>query len=170
MELNIPNHMKNTLFFPESITNLNINLHNSFELNVDLTNFGYDIAAHNDIDTIKPWLSIEQYIPIVIAKWKGIEPELTQHFQQRKKTNIKQAIDQSLGLFLSMLFWMNSSPVTNLINIQDQIKELKYKPINVGERIDFIMKKPHQFHSFIQLSELFQESTKIYYKIVALQK
>ncbi|MDX8366474.1 YpoC family protein [Cytobacillus sp. IB215665] len=170
MELNIPYHMKNTLFFPESITKLNINLHNSFELNFDLKYFGYDIAAHNDVDTIKPWLSIEQYIPLVIAKWKGIEPELAQHFQQRKKTNIKQSIVQSLSLFLSMLFWMNSRPVTNLINIQEPIQQFTYKPINVGERIDFIMKKPHQFHSFIQLCELFQESTKIYYKIIALQK
>ena len=41
---------------------------------------------------------------------------------------------------------------------------LKIKPINIRERLDYIIQNPNKFHSFIQLSELFVEMEKLFRK------
>jgi hypothetical protein len=53
---------------------------------------------------------------------------------------------------------------------QEEMKRFKHKPINAEERLDFVIKKPAMYHSFIQLQQLFSECHKLYYKLKAIEK
>ena len=44
------------------------------------------------------------------------------------------------------------------------MEALQIKPINIRERVDYIVRNPNKFHSFIQLSEAFVEMEKLFRK------
>jgi len=75
-----------------------------------------------------------------------------------------------MGYFVAFLFWTNETNVPGILNLEQEIKQLRIKPINISERLDFIMSKPDNYHSFVQLCQLFEEFTKQYYKSLLLMK
>ncbi len=70
-------------------------------------------------------------------------------------------MEESITAFLSFLYAVNDKHPKNKEELNKELDSLQYKPINVKERLEFIMKKPHQYHSFIQLTELFHELEKL---------
>jgi hypothetical protein len=78
-------------------------------------------------------------------------------------------MELSIGYFFECLFGVNGYTVPELTNWQQEINHLRIKPINVSERLEFIMDKPNNYHSFVQLSQLFEEFTKQYYKSLVLR-
>lgn len=78
-----------------------------------------------------------------------------------------QPMKKGIGIFLQAVFWSNHVPARlNGLNFD----KLKVKPINVYERLEFIMNRPGNYHSFIQLSELMAEQEKQFVKHMALKK
>lgn len=112
----------------------------------------------------KPWEEHEVYVPQIFDHWKKAKDEIAECFKQRDRNRALQPMVRSLGSFVSSLFWINGIPVPSLINLTEEIKKLAYKPINAGERVGFLLDQPNQYHSYVQLGELYQELTKIYYK------
>lgn len=62
--------------------------------------------------------------------------------------------------FLSILFWSNHRPV-QLDNLMDQIKTLETKPLNLDERLEYVLKRGNTYLGFRQLNELMLEQRKL---------
>ncbi|MGM0873956.1 MAG: YpoC family protein [Bacillota bacterium] len=118
-----------------------------------------------------PWENSERSVPFVIEQWKELKSQLYGGFTQRKTNKQNEsALIYSLSLFIICLFWTNEAPVKSL-HVKDMILfDLKRKPVNCEERLLFVINKPTQYHSFIQLQQLFEELEKIYYKAQAVMR
>ena len=65
---------------------------------------------------------------------------------------------------LSVVYWLNEQPVHSLNEMQINTNKLKVQPVNFMERYSFIIKKPSNYHSYIQLAQLYIEIEKLYVK------
>ncbi|WP_078409382.1 YpoC family protein [Priestia abyssalis] len=118
----------------------------------------------------KPWEEQEIYVPHIFEHWKKEKGEIAEYFKKRDRNRALQPMVLSLGHFISAVFWINSVPVPSLSNLTEEIQTLPYKPMNAGERIGFLLDQPNQYHSYVQLGELYQELEKIYYKLLTMKK
>ena len=50
--------------------------------------------------------------------------------------------------------------------MQINTNKLKVQPVNFMERYSFIIKKPSNYHSYIQLAQLYIEIEKLYVKMI----
>ncbi len=165
----IPDEFRNPLFFNNDL--------NSFILNFDKeprellleSPFAYDMA-YNIAQIDKPWLKLDVYIPVIFKLWEEKHELLHALFEKRERQKAKEPMILSIALFLQLLFWANEMRVPSLKKWKDSVITLAHKPININERLEFIIDKPNHYHSFVQLSELFNELKKQYYKIQLLKK
>ena len=65
---------------------------------------------------------------------------------------------------LSIVYWLNDKPVHSLNEMQVNTNKLEVQPVNFMERYSFIIKKPSNYHSYIQLAQLYIEIEKLYVK------
>ncbi|MFC4322692.1 YpoC family protein [Litchfieldia salsa] len=133
--------------------------------------FIFDIAfisSHTDV--LKPWEEQSTFFPLLMELWNDEKKELNALFKIRDRKKVKARMIKALGYYVQFLNWSNGQAVRELKNWQTSISNLNNKPINAVERLEFIIVKPDQYHSFIQLSQLFEESVKQYYKKLALRK
>jgi hypothetical protein len=131
-------------------------------------NFIYEIFYYNKIETFKPWSNAEEIIPVLLNEWQTVKDELNALHHERQSNKIVQSMKKGIGLFIQLLFWSNGKPVQ--LNEPFSFSELDYKPVNIHERLEFIISRPKLFHSFIQLSELMIEQEKHYVKKNILKK
>lgn len=98
---------------------------------------------------------------VVYTKWEEIEEELAMHFRNRDLKKAEAPMMEALALFIQSLFFIHgqSSPAT-----KDKVlalsKNLSHRPINIDERLNYILNKPIHYLSFVQLKELFAELKK----------
>ena len=76
---------------------------------------------------------------------------------------------KGIVLFLSILFWSNKTSV-HLDNLEEEIRELAYKPVNADERISYILNRPNTYPAYMQLKSLMDEQKKMVAKLIALKK
>lgn len=99
--------------------------------------------------------------------WKKSVEELEAMFQARNTNESAALLEYGLSLFIELLHLTNELTISSEeVNFGD----LKIKPINVEERIKFILSRPGSYHSFMQLTELFKELEKLYAKKATLEK
>lgn len=108
----------------------------------------------------------EKVISDITEKWDGRKEHLTRLFQNRDKEAIVDPMDEAIKDFMRFLLLINGEDETIL---QEGLLGLEYKPINLDERLSFILKKPNQYHSFVQLNELYHELLKLYAKMKILK-
>jgi len=111
--------------------------------------------------------SIDETIPSLIEEWKLIKGKLEQLFKLRDKKAIEEPMKQGIALFVQML---HSSNGLSVCPSPIQYHQLRLKPVNVEERLEFILARPHLYHSFIQLVELMNEMEKQWFKVMAINK
>lgn len=128
--------------------------------------FYFDMLYHLDIELIQvPWLHTNLTIPIILEQWKEVKPIIIEGYSQRKGGRDYEAVQvHCLALFILCLFWINNKSVKSLTVKNMLLSELKIKPINCEERLSFIMSNPLKYHSFVQVTQLFEELEKSYYK------
>jgi hypothetical protein len=156
--LPVPNELAHPFFFSHkeiAVKNPTI----SFSLS---ENFIYEFFFYNGIQTIKPWINPDETIPILFKEWQKVKDQLNVLYHEREQKNIVQNMKKGIGLFIQLLFWSNGKPVQ--LKEPSAFSEMDFKPINVQERLEFIISRPKLFHSFIQLSELMTEQEKHYMK------
>lgn len=123
----------------------------------------FDIYDHLQVETeVKPWENKNQYISFLIENWQETMPSIIELFKARDRKQVLWPMEKMILTFIAMLFWTNGKPVPGLIKITDQVKELTIKPVNIGERLEFILSAPNQYHAFTQLKTLFSELEKKY--------
>lgn len=103
----------------------------------------------------------------IFEEWSQIEEQLVELFKVRGNKETVVLMDRGLSLFYEALFVVNGQKISQ---DEDSIRGLKYKPINVAERMNFIQLRRGSYHSFRQLAELFNELEKQYAKKASLEK
>lgn len=129
--------------------------------------FLYEVAYFCGIDSLKPWEMHEQVIPILLKESAVIQKELQTIFQQKNKKLALPMMKKAIALFLEMFHWANEVPVQLYPSIQ--YERLDIQPINVRERLEFILVRPNAYHSFVQLCELIVEMEKVYKKSLVIK-
>jgi hypothetical protein len=124
--------------------------------------FVHEWGFYNGIQGITPWKEPEKYIPLILHEWKLLKENIVRGHAVREQLEIMDRMKKGIGLFFEFVYWSNrvpaSFPLTNLIS-------LHAKPVNVLERLEFILDRPGLYHSFIQLSELMDEQQKQFAKV-----
>jgi uncharacterized protein (DUF433 family) len=69
---------------------------------------------------------------------------------------------KGIGLFIQFLYWSNDRQINSKEPVS--INQLVITPVNLDERLAYILSRPNLFHSYRQLSELMTEQAKQYAK------
>lgn len=119
--------------------------------------FLYEAAESIGLVVWKPWEHADISIPAILKEWEKIKIELNYKFSNRDNQAASPLMKMGISFFYEMLFWCNRNPVT----LEDHHSfDLQIKPVNVDERLNFILTHVNNYHSFVQLSELFIEMMK----------
>jgi hypothetical protein len=170
VEVLLPELFIHPLFYPEIMT-LQFNTQISIEDGLEQDYFIFDIAADIKLPlTLTPWKNTEEVLPLLLDKWEHKKEEIGGYFQNRDRASAKEPMIRSLSYLICFLSWTNEKPVNSLQNLNKFLSDLKYKPINIEERLAFITSNPDHYHSFVQLTQLFEEFKKQYFKIRSLKK
>jgi hypothetical protein len=160
----IPKALENSYFFSQQNVMINKD-----DINCVEPFFAYEILYYsNKLPKPYPWENQMESILSVIALWEEEKLLLAELYARRSK-EIRGSMKKGIALFYMLIFWSNDRPVqlTDDINV---MKGWKLKAVNLEERLAFVRKNPHLYHSFAQLSELFIEQHKLCAKKQALQK
>lgn len=128
--------------------------------------FYFDIVASE----LHLWESPEQVLPVIFQTWTDEKERVAPLFRKKNKEEARIQVIKWLAALLDSIYWTNHCPIKNVLNWQDEVKNLQIQPINSIERLNFIFENPHHYHSFIQITQLFLEVEKLYYKSVILNK
>lgn len=104
----------------------------------------------------------EKNISLLLAKWDGVKSELETLYRNRDQQSTLQLMKKGIVYFIQFLYCSNDRQV----NSKDPIplNQLEIKPVNIEERLTYILSRPNLFHSYRQLSELFTEQEKLFAK------
>lgn len=125
--------------------------------------FYYDLAFLFQWDEKKPWEEKSETIVHYFAEWKSLKEKLAQCYAERNRKKARPFMIKAIANFIDILFWTNGARVACLFSIVEDISCFRYKPINMEERISYIMEEIDHFHVFNQLKALYEEMEKIYY-------
>ena len=117
------------------------------------------------MDVLKPWKIPDQTIPSVMNRWENIKEELTIKFSKRDH-DVEELMRKGIALFYEVLYWSNNRPVV-FYNLMDEnlIHTNQFR-----ERLKFIFSRMNSYHSFIQLTALFIEMEKLFWKHQVIMK
>jgi hypothetical protein len=101
----------------------------------------------------------------LLEEWNQCKEQLAFLFKNRDSERAGPLMKRAILLFEQFLFLSNS-----LDKEKYSITNCKIKPVNVEERLDFILSRPKLFHSYKQLAELFAEQEKQFAKQIVLNK
>jgi len=163
--ITVPSDYQHPLFF--SSNQINLSYPESFEEAMRTIPFIYEITKleFRKEDATKPWEAGEHaVIHKVLKLWEEEQKVLNSLFEVRNRKEAQGPMMWSIVYFLNCLFWSNGQRVPGVTKLREKYHSLSIKPINVEERLEFIIQKPSHYHSYIQLSELFTEFKKQYYK------
>ncbi|WP_096200896.1 YpoC family protein [Bacillus sp. FJAT-45350] len=118
----------------------------------------------------KPWKDKETSLKVILQIWQENHSVLTTYFQKRDRKKAIVPMVHSITLFIQYLHWLNNQSVNGIKEWERELEQLQHKPVNVVERFSFILKNPSLFHSFVQLKAMFEESEKLFYKVLLIEK
>lgn len=163
-KLSIPKELFHPFFFTENETII-VRPIDSFNCRQYFLN---EILYYNGITAYKPWVAATESIPIILKEWQSLKVEIESMHRNKEKNDVIQTMKKGISLFMQMLFWSNETPVC--LKVPFNFSDLIYKPMNVEERITFTLERPGLFHSYIQLTELFIEQEKLFFKKIVIKK
>lgn len=159
----LPSEMSHKFFFPIEEIEWKESYSNEFQLKIP---FIHEIGYYTGIKGINPWEIPEIVIPALMDEWKNVKGLLEAKFEKRESPNLS-LLKGAIALFLEFLFWSNERPVCFPLN---DLKMLKVKPVNIDDRLNFIISRPTLYQSFSQLVQLMIEQEKHYSKFRQLNK
>ncbi|MEH7303490.1 YpoC family protein [Neobacillus drentensis] len=104
----------------------------------------------------------------LLTEWDKSKEQLEKYFRERDYHNAKVLMEKGINLFIQFISRANELPI--LQNESINYKQFDFKPVNVEERLAFIMARPGLYHSYRQLSELMIEQEKLFVKRNILKK
>ncbi|RNA69183.1 YpoC family protein [Alteribacter keqinensis] len=117
---------------------------------------------HEDITRdLQPWTAPKDSVTKILKEWKETgEPLIREAFKKRDKEKARPLMVNYTARYIQAMIWAKGEPVTDLIHIERDIGNLQYAPVNIEERLSFVINTPAHHHAFITLSQLFDESKK----------
>ncbi|PAE43711.1 YpoC family protein [Bacillus sp. 7884-1] len=106
--------------------------------------------------------NVDQAISNLLSDWERIKVELEGLYRNRDQKSTLQGMKKGIGLFIQFLYWSNDRQINSKEPIL--INHLVITPVNLDERLAYILSRPNLFHSYRQLSELMTEQAKQYAK------
>ncbi|MDQ7864086.1 hypothetical protein RCO48_32395 [Peribacillus frigoritolerans] len=88
------------------------------------------------------------HVKELLERWKEIDSECSLLFYERKAGQTLGLMKQGIGLFLTAVFWMHGQPVA-LNDFRFQIQSFNNIPVNMDERLSFILAKTSFFFILI---------------------
>lgn len=159
ISLRVPEELDDSLFFPKEVIYLKKEEYQGWIGLGEFKVFSYELLYYSGENAYLPWNDGEKHIPELFEKWKLIKGNCELLFSERNAGQALEPMKEGIGLFLSAVYWLHGKPV-QLKAWEKQIEECTLKPVNLVERLSFIMERPAFFHSFRQLCELFVELEK----------
>lgn len=150
--IKIPVELKHRLFFKEDETTIH---HGGI---FEPPYFKQELLFYQSLDHAAYWNDFHQVLPQLTAKWNEIDSALTQLFASRHPDSQIRMVD-GIALFFMFLFWSNEKPV-HLQKWKEKTKHYAVKPVNLEERLQFILDRPFSYPAFRQLSALMLEQQK----------
>lgn len=163
--IRVPEELDTPLFFPNG--EISWELEDEKTLNTSRP-FIYDVAYFAGVNSLTPWKNRDLSIPFLLQEWEMLKDPLKSHFSKRNKGEASSLMRLGTALFLEFFYWSNGQPVKLFPKIF--YEDLPVKPVNIKERLDFIIARQNTYHSFMQLAELFKEMEKIYAKSKVVHK
>lgn len=111
-----------------------------------------------------------EYVPFLFQIWNETKEAALPVFQTRKSRCDQNDMLKGIVCLIAAFHWTAGERVTSLDWSVLETKHFPAEPINWAERMAFILTKPTQFHSFIQLDELMTEMKKQYHKYEVMNK
>jgi hypothetical protein len=127
--------------------------------------FPYDEVGNG----YEPWQDFASIQADLWAAWAEAAEQAEERLAKRQTKEIGPYMKKGIVLFLSILFWSNKTSV-HLDNLEEEIRELAYKPVNADERISYILNRPNTYPAYMQLKSLMDEQKKMVAKLIALKK
>ncbi|WP_052404788.1 YpoC family protein [Bacillus rubiinfantis] len=112
--------------------------------------------------------SEENAVSSIMKQWGIIKKKLDSLHHDRHHHQIKPLMEEGISLFIQLLFLTNE--IDFLPGTALDENQLTHKPVNLRERLDFIIARPQLYHSFRQLSELMAEMEKLQAKKMIQKK
>ncbi len=134
---------------------------------VKLLDFGFPYDELGD--GYEPWEDFVSVQADLWAEWEAIAEGTEERLAKRQTKEIGPYMQKGIILFLSILFWSNKTSV-HLDNLEEEIRILSHKPVNVDERIGYILNRPNTYPAYMQLKSLMEEQKKMVAKLIALKK
>lgn len=160
--IKIPQQLQSSYFFKDKTVPLRLDKLASIETVLVSEQFPYELAYYAGYQCEKPWNNDQLAVSQLVTDWPNLEKKLAQAFEERDSNECAKLMKLGIAIFIQALFWTNNLPVA-LTKIDENVEKLEWKPINVGERLQFILSRPNFHHSFIQLNELMKELKKQFY-------
>ncbi|MED1566952.1 YpoC family protein [Bacillus paramycoides] len=161
----VPKTFRYLPFFEEDVKSITYHTDQSFEEIIQNIYFIFDIEKQYE-----PWNELEKSIPAVLNTWKTKQDEIATLFRNRKKQEAEGPMILFAAHLLSVVYWLNEQPVHGLNEMQVNTNKLEAQPVNFMERYSFIIKKPSNYHSYIQLAQLYIEIEKLHVKKIITKK
>jgi hypothetical protein len=112
-----------------------------------------------ELDLEVPAETENEVISFLLAEWNILKTELETLYRNRDQQTTLQGMKKGIGLFIHFLYWSNDRQVK--LNELEPLGSIEMKPVNLDERLGFIIRRPNLFHSYRQLSELMTEQEKL---------
>lgn len=112
-----------------------------------------------ELDLEVPAETENEVISFLLAEWNLLKTELETLYRNRDQLTTLQGMKKGIGLFIHFLYWSNDRQVK--LNELEPLGSIEMKPVNLEERLGFIIRRPNLFHSYRQLSELVTEQEKL---------
>ncbi|MGF2616830.1 hypothetical protein FZC84_20835 [Rossellomorea vietnamensis] len=162
----LPEEVKHPFFYMETDALVSIDDENADPLQPV---FCYEILFYNNVSlSVIPW---EEPFSIKKAEetWTELREQLNGVFAARTSDEVKVLMNKAAAHFIMYLFWTNEKPA-NPLKWKEELEVLSVKPVNVRERLEFVLNQPSLFHSYKQLDQLFIEQIKQFAKAQAVRK
>ncbi|MFJ5623888.1 YpoC family protein [Peribacillus loiseleuriae] len=169
MIVKLPQELVHETFFPGDRIEIENFITEKWNPGFNPALFVYDMLHWSGEQGFQPWLQGLITIPVLFEKWKELVGTGRIIFAERRQNEAETFMKKGTALFFQVVFWMNKQPVV-LYNWYEQINRLSIKPLNVAERLSFVEMYPAHYASFIQLTELFLEAEKQFYRTLVMQK
>ncbi|PXW91752.1 hypothetical protein DES38_104185 [Streptohalobacillus salinus] len=91
----------------------------------------------------------------IIENWKTAYPALVNLYKTEQYQATVAPMKEAATDFETSLYQLNDADPTTPIHM------LRYKPINIEERLAYVNEHPNQYHACLQLNGLFEELEKL---------
>ncbi|MCZ0701888.1 hypothetical protein J2T56_000337 [Natronobacillus azotifigens] len=105
----------------------------------------------------------------LIQVWKDERDSISTLFQEKKYKEAIKPMQECTKNFLRIILELNHLKSSMHLD-QEALEQVKHKPINLSERLDYVDQNPSQYHAFIQLDALYTEVEKLAAKVEILEQ